>query len=765
MSIRYRMVRLSVIMLSVLFFAVSVASGASSVPPVTNLHMVSGDANHVDLAWNAPSHGSTAGSTVDEYVILRDGHQIADLHGFNGMVDTSYIDGSPSSKKGTYAVIAVDSVGHRSRSASVNVPASQAPTPAPPAGSAQAADGVQSSSLCNAIIPSDIRGSNRPTGLEEYGCGEGMNAVNDSGPSHAGINLLVVHPSVEIPRPQHDAIQSFLIQLPHTIWQAIFLANSAFSNVVLQASTYHGVGRLFGEILQAFHGNPNYSGLIACAVALALMFLTFKVIRGERRKGYFSVGMIIAALTVLTVFLANPFRTMNFVVDKPLALFGGITSEVTDMTAGTDVANQFNLTVHPTFGGNKVYNSIRKSENIDWLMFQYLPQCAINFDDYNWTFTHFYPGTHTSFCEKFVQLWGNKGTKDERDNFKDKLKAANKEVANFFEGNNQGLRVVYSSAATLVLMVHLFVKFIRYFSIFACMFLLLGEALLAVLWLIYAVTGSDSAKLAAERRMSTAGHWLKVPSMMLLIMLVQAAGEANIVSRVTGSGFILLSAMEFLWDIVVLIGAFIVLVRLHREHKESIARLNNYRQQSSGLLAKTAGIVAAGAGAGAAAEVVRERHDRHRGDQDDVAGMSMPEDNTFDFAGFSQGPPQIEAGSLDDHNGRHEAGPSGAPNGNGDGGRTWDAETTSEDIEHEPRQLVMANASSANNGSGNNGDPDIDIDTDVSVDPDVIVDADVVVDGPHGSEWPHGGGGNFDSNGDSPHSDDDGFGAETDSRF
>jgi hypothetical protein len=106
MSIRYRMVRLSVIMLSVLFFAVSVASGASSVPPVTNLHMVSGDANHVDLAWNAPSHGSTAGSTVDEYVILRDGHQIADLHGFNGMVDTSYIDGSPSSKKGTYAVIA-----------------------------------------------------------------------------------------------------------------------------------------------------------------------------------------------------------------------------------------------------------------------------------------------------------------------------------------------------------------------------------------------------------------------------------------------------------------------------------------------------------------------------------------------------------------------------------------------------------------------------------------------------------------------------------
>jgi hypothetical protein len=752
MSFTYRIFMGFILTIAVLATSAATARSANDVAQITNLRLVSGDANQVKLAWDAPAHGSTNSATIDEYIIKRDHHQIADLQGFNGMVDPSYIDSSPSAKKAVYTVIAYDSTGQRSPPAKVDVPAPQTASQTPDAKHKEAADNIVSSDLCDSIIPPDLMGHNLPTGLEKYGCGEGMNHVNDSEADTVGIGPLKTNK----PRIMHDIFQGLFIQLPNTVGQAAFLAVSAFHAIVLQASTYAGVGKLFGGILQAFHGNPNYPGLVSFAIALSLFFLTLMVIRGERRKGLASFGMIVTAIVVLTVLLANPFRTMNYAVNKPLGVFGSITSEMTDMVTDTPVANQFNLSVTPTYGGNKIYSSIRRAEYVDWLMFQYLPQCAINFRDYHWTFSHDYPGTHTSWCERYVQVWSD-GSDDDKDAFKDKLKDVNPKVYDFFNSGNQTLRVIDSVVSKLVLTVHLVMELARDMGIFGCMILLLGEILFSVLWLIYAATGSDGARLMAERRMRTMFHWLAIPGAMLLIALVQEAVEANIIRYTASFGFIGMLLIELIWDILMMCVCFSVFKSMRRNHKEAMERLGAYRNER-GLLGKAVQLGATAFGAGAGAEVVREHMEKKK-EKKASSGEEVPADETFDFTGFSTSQPLLEAGSKGGNSGQDHYGPSpsGSPSGDEEGDDNyWDADADAVEIPHELPVLERVAGSSRENPEATQYDPDVDVDVDVDVDaePDVIVDADVVIDAEGSHRIDNSADTDFGTNGHQPLSDD-----------
>jgi hypothetical protein len=719
MSRKYRLAKMVSLSVVALFCMVAAAAAAAKVAPVTHLHLVNGDANSVKLSWNAPAHASSSTATIDEYIIRRNGHQIEDLQGFSGMVDTSYIDGSPSSKDAVYTVIAVDSNGRRSPPARVSVKAPQgADQNTEDPSTKDAADGIQSTDVCDSIIPPDIRGHNNPTGLEKYGCGEGMNAIPDDSAPKTGI----LHPGGTVKRPFHDLFQNLFIQLPVTLGQYCFLGISAFSAMVMQSKTYTGVSHLFGEILQIFHGNPNYPGLVSLAVALALLYLTLSVIKGEFRKGFISVGWIVAALVILTVFLANPYRSMNAAVNKPLGVFSGITNEVSNMTAGTGVANHFNLTVNPTYGGNKTYASIRRAEYVDWVMFQYLPHCAIVFRDFTWATTHYYAKSHTTFCEKFLQVWGSDND-DDKDDFKSALEDANKKVYKSFKGDDQISRVINTGIAAVTLAVHNLMKLARNMAIFGCMILLLGELLFSVLWLIYAATGSDSAKLTAKRRILTILHWLKVPVLMLLLMLVQEAVEANIISHLAASlGFFFMSLIELFWDVLILVVAISLLRKEHREHKQAMERLGAYRNDSMGLgskAARLAGTALGGAAAGVAAEHMADKRKKGKEKAEDA-----PADSTFDFNGFSESLPLLEAGPSGDNRGSSTRGPSSSPDNGGDG-QPWDVESDAEEVRLEQRQLEAVTGAIRNQQYA--FDPEVDVDVDV--DNDVDVDAEVVDDG------------------------------------
>ncbi len=614
MYIKSRTGLVGVLALIALFTAVPAVLADSKVPPVTNLHLSGGGIGSVQLQWDAPSLPSSSTTTIDVYIIKRDGRQIDTIGvvGDNGVVDTTYIDDAPSSQQATYTVIAVDSSGNHSPPTSVSVPAPQGVQSAQPEPIQTVQDGIQSSDLCKSIIPPDVRGANQPTPLEKYGCGAGMNTVNDSGPSH--INLLFTSPTV--PRPIHDFIQNFLIQIPITLGQEFFLIISALSIWVMDPNTYMGIANLFGQILQAFNGNPNYPSLITFALALGIVTLAWRFFTEQNRKGYKSAGVIIAALTALTLFLSGPVHYMSFAVNKPMQIYSWIEGTITDLTAGTGVSNSqsYGLTVVPTYNGNSIYNSIRKDENTDWLIFQYLPQCAVNFDDYRYVMFNDVTGEHVSWCERFVQLWGN-GTKDERDTFKAKLKKANPSVYSYFTSGDQLGRVAEVVTTKATLTIHNLMKALVRLSVFAGEFLLLTEMLFALVWLIASMIGTDNVQFAAARRMRTMFHWIKVPAILLAIGIVEQTAEATVIARLFDHGILLLAGLSFAVELVTLIGLFVVILKLHKEHKAAMERLGAAGSAAGSgarrALGVAAGAVTAGAGA-AGFEWLRERAERRR---------------------------------------------------------------------------------------------------------------------------------------------------------
>jgi hypothetical protein len=615
---KYRLVQLGVMAAVTLFMAASTAVATRKVDPVSNLHLVNGSASQVKIAWDAPKHGSTPNATIDQYIIKRDGHKINTLQGFNGLVDTSYIDGNPSQKKAVYAVIAVDSNGRRSPPTTLSIPAPQGANQSPqPGGGDAQPDIIQSSSLCDSIIPQNIRGHNQPTALEKYGCGAGMSAVNEK---DAGKILGVV----EKPRPFHDFFQNVFIQIPVSLGHTFFLLISALYIWVMNAGTYLSVGKLFANILQAFNGNPNMGSLIAIAVAIGVMVLGLNILKDEIRKGFSSFIRIAFVLAFLTVILSGPQTWMRFAVEKPLGVYSSETSQLTSMSAGTDVSRDFNLTVHPTYGGNKTYNAIRKAENADWLMWQYLPQCAINFRNFQWVINHNVPGTHTSFCERFVQVWSS-GSDDDKDKFKEALKKSNKNVYDFFQGNDQMTRILYSVVSKLVLLMHNVMKTIMKLSILPGIFLLLGELLFMVIWLIASLTATDEAKYAAERRIRTMFHWLKIPAVLTLFSLVYLVVEANIISGSTRSGFLWVNGQALLLECAVAYGTYKYLKAAHRRHREAMERLGVHREQSNGWLGRAAGYALAGLTAGASEEYMRRRAGKNRRERPGTTTAGLPD--------------------------------------------------------------------------------------------------------------------------------------------
>jgi uncharacterized membrane protein YgcG len=607
----YRIFQVAALSAVVLFTAAATATaGSGDVTPVTNLHLVSGSASNVKFAWNAPTHGSTSSATIDEYIIKRDGHKLLPLQGFNGMVDTTYVDENPSQKKAKYTVIAVDSDGKRSPPALLGVPAPQsaAQNTQQTGKDDGSSDIIQSSSLCDSIVPTDIRGHNAPTGLETYGCGSGMSSINDDSAPKTGL----FRPGGDVKRPFHDLFQNVFIQLPVSIGQALFLMVSALYIWVMSASTYLGIGKLFAGLLQSFHGNPNYPDLIILAVAGGLAILTLNIFKGDVRKGHLGLARMVLALTFLTIFLSGINSWMSFATKKPLEVYSVVSDQVTSASAGTDVSRDFNLTVHPTYGGDKTKNAIRKAENADWLMWQYLPQCQINFGNFQWAINNDYPKTHTTWCEKFVQVWGS-GSDNDKDKFKSALKDANEERYTYFEGKSQMNRVMDTDLSRLVLMMHLTMKGVMKLSVFTGILMLLGELLFAVAWLFSNVTGSEGARYSAERRARTMGHWLWIAFIMTLFSLVYLVLEANIISASTTKGFLTVYGLAFLLECVVAFGVWKYFKKLHREHQESMQRLGAYREQSSGWLKRAAGYAVAGLTAGASSEYMRERAEKKRG--------------------------------------------------------------------------------------------------------------------------------------------------------
>jgi hypothetical protein len=557
------------------------------VGPVTNLHLVdASNADEVKLTWNKPAHASTASATIDDYIIKRDGHRLTTLVGFNGLVDTSYIDGNPSSKDATYAVIAVDSNGRRSPPAELIVPAPQQTAPAPDSNNSNPKDGIQASGFCDSIIPPDIRGHNQPTALEKYGCGKGMNSVNDKGPGRVlGISK----------DPIHSAIQAF-IQFLVSAGQMFFLLFSAMAIWVQQVGTYLGVGNLFAGILQTLNGDPNWAAMMSLSIAVGLVVMGLRIARGQHSEGYVHAGIVSVALAVLALLMSSPFTWMHKSVEWPLDAYTSLNNWSIGLVAGTDVDNQYNLTVHPTYSGNAANTALRKSENNDFLMFQYLPQCAINFDDYKWVINHYYPETRPTWCEKFVQVWGGDND-DDQDAFKDKLKDDNSQVEGFFEGKDQTKRLMYTLMSKFVLFVQNTLKFTKNMSVFACEMLLVAEIFMAAVWLLYALFGTEQSRLTAEQRIASMFRYLKIPAVMLLIYLVNEAILAKVMNAHSSHGFVWVIFWAFIIDAVVAFLMLRQLWKMRHVHKAVREHLGNYRRSAVTAAAATA----TGVGAGVAA--------------------------------------------------------------------------------------------------------------------------------------------------------------------
>jgi uncharacterized membrane protein YgcG len=626
---KYRFFQVVMLIVATMLTTTAVALAAYKVAPVTNLHLVNGSASVVKITWNAPEHASTSSATIDQYIIKRDGHHLLPLQGFNGMVDTSYVDENPSQRKAKYTVIAVDSDGKRSPPTTLKVPAPEVASadPQPSEEDDNTSGDIQGSSMCDTVIPANIRGLNSPTALEKYGCGAGMSWVNDDSKPKAG----VLHPEGAVTGPIHWVFQTLFIQIWVSIGHACWLLVSALYIWVMSASTYLGIANLFGGQLQTFHGNPNFSDLLLVALAFGLFNMARHIFKNDTRSGRVSIIRTMLALTLVTVFLGGAQIWMRSAVEKPLAVYSAVTSQLTSASAGTDVSRDFNLTVHPTYGGDKTKNAIREAENADWLMWQYLPQCAINFGDFQWVTNHYYPDTHTTWCEKFVQIWGS-GSDDDKDKFKNELKDANEEVYTYFKGENQMGRVLDTDISKFVLAWHNVMKGIMKLSVFVGIFLLLAELLLLIVVLISNITGSDEARYAAERRIRSGAHWLKIAFVMTVFALGYLMVEAYIISGSTDSGFLWVNGKAFLLECVVAYGTWRYFKKAQREHHEAMERAGAYRE-SSGWLRQAAGraigYAAAGMTAGMSSEYMRERAEKKRGESasstDNAHSHSEPE--------------------------------------------------------------------------------------------------------------------------------------------
>jgi hypothetical protein len=571
-------------------FAVPAAKAARVVPPVGNLHLVSGDANQAKIAWETPSTSNLGNATIDEYIIRRNGHRIATLQGFSGIVDTSYIDGSPSLRKATYAVTAVDSEGRRSPPATLDVPAPQGVLPAPKSPSG-VKDGVQSSDFCRAIIPPNIRGHNQPTAFEKYGCGKGMNSLNESDPSK--VNLLIVHTSV--PRPIHDGIQT-VMQFLVTVGQEFFLLLSAMSIWVMQATTYLGIASLFAGIIEAFHGDPSFKLIFSIVLMLGLGSLAMRLWKEEHREGYQGIGIIIAAMAAITLLASSPNHWMRNFVNWPLSGYTAIENGLGGITNGRSVTAGYNLTVHPTYSGDKTNAAVRKQEELDYLMFQYLPHCATNFQDYQWSMSTYVPGERITFCERFVQIWDGDNDK-QKDDFKKAVEKENKGNADFFQGKSQLTQALYIGLSKLTLAFHGLMEFVRNMSVLGCEILLLGIYLISLLILLNAVVDRDSSRWTLQQWWMTMLQLLKVPAAMLGITLIQTALEARILTPQDNMGFLFAEFAVFCIDVVLLVAMIWVLRRMHQSYKEKMEARKSYREQSSLSWGKVATAAALGTGA------------------------------------------------------------------------------------------------------------------------------------------------------------------------
>jgi hypothetical protein len=636
--------------------AVTVSAYAASVPPVKNLRLVSGSASQVKIAWGAPSYSNVDGATIDKYIIKRNGNVIKTLEGLNGLVETSYVDSDPSTKDATYSVIAVDSNNRRSPPKTLDVPAPEGAAPPPKEGK-DPHDGIQSSSLCESIISPDVRGGNRPTALEKYGCGKGLSTVHYKGCGKvpiAGVTKC----------PQNDFFQSVLIQLPVNLGQTFFLLISALSVWVMLPGTYTGIAKLFGSILQAFNGNEVFPALISLALSGAVLFLAYRFLRDQIRRGYETVVTIAAVLAILTLLMANPFRTMRKAVDWPLNVFANITNELTDLISATDVSGEFNLTVKPTYSGNITYTAIRKAENIDFLMYQYLPQCAMNFKSFNWVMTHRLPDSNVTYCERFVQVQAS-GNEDDINEFEDALEKNNKDIYEFYQGEDQGTRMGFSILKSVTLTLHNMMKFTMKMSIYLGILLILLEILMSSIWLIYSMFGSDSSRETARRRVRSILHWFRIPAILLIVALIQNTVEAYIISGSMHSGFAWLTFKELIWDVFMLVVMGIVCFKLHNAHKEAMGNLQAYRENNRGL--QTAAVVAgaaatgvglAGAGAIAGAKGIKSLGQKlMSGGGNEESQDQRGQDTPFDFNFRNKEQPALPPGGS---TGNGSAGASGS---------------------------------------------------------------------------------------------------------
>jgi hypothetical protein len=668
--------------------AVPVASAARVVPPVGNLHLVSGDANQVKIAWDAPSTSDLGNATIDAYVIRRNGHRLDTLQGFSGIVDTSYTDGSPSLRKATYTVTAVDSEGRRSPPTSLSVPAPQGVLPSPKLPDGEK-DGIQSSDFCKAIIPPDIRGSNQPTALEKYGCGKGMNAMNESDPSK--INVLFVHTSV--PRPIHDGIQA-IMQFLESAGQEFFLLLSAMTIWVMQESTYLGIANLFAGIIQAFHGDPSFDLIFSLTLMVGLAVLARRLWREEHREGYTSIGVIVAAMTAITLLASSPYHWMRNIVTWPLQGYTAINNSLGGFTAGRDVTREYNLTVRPTFSGDKTNAATRKQQELDYLMFQYIPHCAANFQDYQWSMTTYVPGERITFCERFVQIW-DRNNDHLQEGFKKDVEKANNGNADFFQGKDQMTQAFYIGLAKVALGFHGLMEFFRNLSVFGSEIILLGIYLLGLLIMMYVVTGTEGSRWTLQQWWLTMIQALKVPASMLGFCLIQLALESHILTPQDTMGFLFAEFLVIALDLVLLIAMVVVLRTIHHSYKDKMEARKSFRDllagnrgMGMGKLATAAALGTGGAslamaGAGAAARGANNFRKWLLDSDDDQEVPSDRDGRNSDF-GVPQ-PLMLEAGPANGYGNQSTNG--NQPPNNGGGGAYFDEEWIPDAEVVEPLQI------------------------------------------------------------------------------
>jgi hypothetical protein len=177
-------------------------------------------------------------------------------------------------------------------------------------------------------------------------------------------------------------------------------------------------------------------------------------------------------------------------------------------------------------------------------------------------------------------------------------------------------------------------------------------------------------------------------------------------------------------------------------------RLGAYRNDSMGLgskAARLAGTALGGAAAGVAAEHMADKRKKGKEKAEDA-----PADSTFDFNGFSESLPLLEAGPSGDNRGSSTRGPSSSPD-NGGGGQPWDVDSDAEEVRLEQRQLEAVTGAIRNQKYA--FDPDVDVDNDIVVDAEVVddgdeqrqrdervreaIDVDVDVNAPEGSPSPN----------------------------